>query len=45
MSRLCEICGIAEKVEEEGTEEKTSSEEISMSILHLCDNCLNDRQH
>jgi ribosome-binding protein aMBF1 (putative translation factor) len=44
MSRICEVCG---RVEENTSQEK-ETETLStkqMSILHVCESCIKDRQH
>ncbi|WP_255679492.1 hypothetical protein [Brevibacillus humidisoli] len=35
MPRICEVCG---------NEEESRSEESQQVILHVCDNCIQDRQ-
>lgn len=38
MLRICEVCGCQEEMEE------TEAEMQKTNILHLCENCQNDRR-
>lgn len=44
MSRVCEVCGRVEEQpsSEQETEALTSQQ---LSILHVCESCIQDRQH
>jgi ribosome-binding protein aMBF1 (putative translation factor) len=45
MSRVCEICGRLEEDASQANQEETASSEMSMSILHVCEECIKDRQY
>ncbi|MDR7316463.1 hypothetical protein [Brevibacillus nitrificans] len=44
MSRVCEVCGRVEESSSQEDERETLSTQ-QMSILHVCENCIKDRQH
>ncbi|WP_461611889.1 hypothetical protein [Cytobacillus kochii] len=44
MSKLCEICGVVEEGVVEETEMKNDATVISRQTLHICENCIIDRQ-
>ncbi|MFS0553742.1 hypothetical protein [Brevibacillus sp. 179-C9.3 HS] len=44
MSRVCEVCGrVEENTSLEQEIDTTSTQQ--MSILHVCESCIKDRQH
>ncbi|MBU3568801.1 hypothetical protein IUK39_01200 [Priestia aryabhattai] len=45
MAWLCEVCGKVEEMELEKMEGESPSQEISMGTLHICESCIEDRQH
>ncbi|MBU8711858.1 hypothetical protein NST23_10720 [Brevibacillus sp. FSL K6-0770] len=44
MTRVCEVCG---RVEEESPQDQEAEAVSStqMSLLHVCESCIADRQH
>ncbi len=45
MSRVCEICGRLEEDASQANQEEAATSEMSMNILHVCEECIKDRQH